>query len=424
MTQNVRRTALSNGLTVITEDFKDLETASIGVWVPIGSRHENLMENGISHVLEHMAFRGTATRTSRQIAEQIENVGGYLNAYTSKEATAYYARTLSGDVPLALDLIGDILKNSTFDAIEFEKERTVILQEIAKTQDSPDDLLYEIFLQTAYPNQPMGRPIAGTAAIVERLTPESVKDYMNRHYGASSMILAASGRVDHDAIVAQARLVLGDLPSDSIVTSDPSRYGGGVVRLSKPLGQAHLMVGFEGPSLTHDDYYVASLLSTLLGGGMSSRLYQEIREKRGLAYSVNAFFMAQRDTGMMFIYVGAGEKDLPQLLPLIADELIALTCDIGDDEIRRAKNQLKSALFMGLESAPARCRQLASQMMVHGAPILTGTITDRINAISGDDIQNLCRQMMAGRPTIAALGAIQTLNPNDDALEALFKIQA
>lgn len=421
MTDDLRVSTLSNGMTVVTETYPLLETASVGVWVPIGSRHEQAHENGISHFLEHMAFRGTQRRTSQQIAQEIETVGGYLNAYTSKEATAYYARVLADDVPLALDLLGDILQNSTFDAASFDKERTVILQEIARIQDNPDDLIYESLQQVAYPHQSMGRPISGTASVVSTLTPGSVRGYMDRHYGASSMVLAASGKIDHDQIVAQGERILGSFRRDSDTSADKTRYEGGVIRTAKKLGQSHVMIGFEGPHLTHDDYYAAVILSSILGGGMSSRLYQEIREKRGLAYAVNSFFSAQRDTGMLSFYGGTADEDLASLLPIMAEQMMKVAVHVADDELTRAKNQCKAALFMGLESAPARCRQLAQQMIIHGAPMSSATIIDRINHVSTTDIMDLSRKMTTGRPTIAVLGDVSTLDAYSDRdLEKMF----
>ncbi|MEO1613437.1 MAG: pitrilysin family protein, partial [Pseudomonadota bacterium] len=293
----IRLSTLSNGFRVITEHMPGMGSAAIGVWIGAGSRNEAESQNGIAHFLEHMAFKGTARRSALDIAEEIENVGGHLNAYTSREATAYYARVLAEDAPLALDIIGDILTGSTFETAEIELERGVILQEIGQTLDTPDDIIFDWLQETAYPGQPIGRSILGPAERVSGFGEGDLRGFIDAHYAPGNMILSAAGGVDHDALLTEAERHFGHLTAREAPARDGARYEGGLLREVKDLEQAHLCMAFEGPAYRGDDFYATQLMSVALGGGMSSRLFQEAREKRGLCYTIFAQAGAYQDSG-------------------------------------------------------------------------------------------------------------------------------
>ena len=286
---SVEVTRLANGLTVASDPMPSVETASVGVWVDVGTRHEDAAINGVAHLLEHMAFKGTERRSAAAIAEEIESVGGHLNAFTTREHTAYYAKVLAEDVPLAVDIVADILQHSTFDEAELARERAVVLQEIGQAADTPDDIIFDHFQETAFPGQAMGRPVLGSAGIVAELPRNTVADYMHRNYGASGMVLAAAGRVDHQALVRLAERAFADLAPGERHRSEVARYSGGEFRETRDLEQVHVVLGFDGVSFHDRDQYAVSVFSAALGGGMSSRLFQEVREKRGLVYSIYSF---------------------------------------------------------------------------------------------------------------------------------------
>ena len=274
---SVQTSRLANGLRVVSDPVDHVETASIGLWVDVGARCESEETNGMSHLLEHMAFKGTERRSARDIAEEIEAVGGHLNAYTSRETTAYYAKVMKEDVPLALDLLADILQHSTFDPEELERERAVVIQEIAQVNDTPDDLVFDRFQETAYPDQPLGRSILGPPERVGSYSRDALAAYMAAQYRAARMVLAGSGRIDHDGLVAAAEEAFTALPEGPTAAPAAAVYGGGDCRVPRDLEQAHVVVGFDGLAYDDDDLYALQVLSTLLGGGMSSRLFQEIR---------------------------------------------------------------------------------------------------------------------------------------------------
>ena len=324
MSETTRITTLDSGLRVATETMASVQTASVGVWIDVGARYETPEVNGVAHMLEHMAFKGTERRSARAIAEAIENVGGHLNAYTSREHTAYYARVMADDLPLAAELLADILQHSIFDESELARERTVILQEIGQVQDTPDDLVFDLFQETAYPGQSLGRSILGPAEIVAALPRTALIDYMAHHYGPEHLVLAAAGKVEHERLVELAERLFRDLPAPAPHRPDDARYEGGERREERELEQAHLLLGLPAFSYMDDDFYALQVLSTMLGGGMSSRLFQEVRENRGLAYSVFSFASCYDDTGVLGIYAGTGEKETAELVPVVCDEFLKL----------------------------------------------------------------------------------------------------
>jgi predicted Zn-dependent peptidase len=404
-----RLATLPNGLRIVTDRIDTVDTVSLGLWVDIGTRHEAPEINGVAHFLEHMAFKGTERRSARAIAEEIEAVGGHLNAYTSRESTAYYAKVLKEDVPLALDILADILLHSTFDPDEFERERAVILQEIGQAHDTPDDIIFDYFQERAFPAQAMGRPVLGTSDIIGRLSREAVVSYLRGHYSASHFVLSASGNLDHDRVVALAGELLSEMPGDLPVATEPARYVGGDHREDRDLEQLHLVLGLPGVSLSDPDYYAAAVLSTAFGGGMSSRLFQEVREKRGLVYAIHSFVHGYRDGGLFGIYAGTGEAEAAELMPVLCEETMRLTDGLAPGELARAKAQMKAGLLMSLESTGARCEQMATHMLVHGAPFDPAEIVRRVEAVDEAAIARVVASWRGATPTLAALGPLGRL---------------
>jgi predicted Zn-dependent peptidase len=405
---------LTNGMRVVTDHIESVESASLGIWVGVGARHEHEDVNGVAHMLEHMAFKGTKRRSARGIAEEIEAVGGSLNAYTSRENTAYFARVLKADVPLAIDILADILQNSTFDSDELSRERAVVIQEIGQSFDTPDDLVFDHFQEIAYPDQPLGRSILGSAERIGGMSRETIAGYMNRTYTAPGMVLAAAGKVDHAAIVAQAETLFRDLGRGNSPPAAAAIYRGGEHIEDRELEQIHLVLGFDGVAYGDPDYYAVSLLSYLLGGGMSSRLFQEIREKRGLVYSIYGFTSSYVDGGSFGIYAGTGEQEVAELIPVLCDEVNKVTMDVGAEELARTKAQIKAGILMSLESTSARCERLAQHMFVYGRPLSTEEIIAKIDAVDEAAIMRAARRVIATKPTFAALGptaALRRLSP-------------
>ena len=404
---SVKSTTLSNGLTVLTDHMPHLESASIGIWVKSGSRSERDDEHGLSHLLEHMAFKGTASRSARQIAEQIESVGGELNAATSIEHTGYFARTLKDDVGLAADILADILQNSTIDADELAREQHVIVQEIGASHDSPDDQVFDLFQSAAYPDQPLGRTILGTVESVQGFTPDAIRAYMDRNYVGDRMVLSAAGNVDHDALVEIADKRFSGLKRDGAPEPLKANYIGGDSRASTDHEQAHVVLGLEGRAYNSDGFYAAQILASILGGGMSSRLFQEVREKRGLCYSVYAFHWAFADSGIFGVAAATGEGELPELLPVILDEMRAATETITEEEVVRVRNQIRAGLLMSLESPSSRAGQLARQQILWGRPIPLAETVERINRITADRVKKIAREIFSGKKlSVAGVGPL------------------
>lgn len=403
----VEITTLANGFRVVSEPMPGWASAALGVWVEAGTRHERAEENGIAHFLEHMAFKGTTRRSARRIAEEIEGVGGYLNAYTSRERTAYYARVLAEHVPLALDIIGDILRDSRLDEGDIELERGVILQEIAETLDTPDELVFDWLQEVAFPGQPMGRPVLGTPGTVRAIARADLARFIATHYRPERMILAAAGAVDHGALVRLAESLFGDMAPGAAAAAEPARYGGGERRGRKALEQAHVAFGLAAPSVREEDFYAAQILATLLGGGMSSRLFQELREKRGLCYTVHAQYSAWSDAGLLTVYGGTGEEELGEFLSLALAETSRAARDVAAAEVERARAQTRAGLLMGLESASARAERLAAMLAVWGrVPPLEETIA-KVEGVGVEEAREVARRMLASPVSLVLYGPVE-----------------
>jgi predicted Zn-dependent peptidase len=402
---SVEVTRLPSGLVVVTDAMSHLETASLGVWVGSGSRDESPDEHGISHLLEHMAFKGTTRRTARQIAEEIEAVGGDLNAATGVETTAYYARVLRADVSLGLDVLADILADPTFDPDELTREKNVIAQEIGACEDTPDDLIFDYLQATAFPDQPMGRSILGTRTTVRSFDSKRLRTYLARNYRAPDMVIAAAGAVEHAHVVAEADKRFSSFKGPAAPVPEPAHFDGGTRIEPRELEQVHLALSLEGVSQKDPALYSLQVFTSVLGGGMSSRLFQEIREIRGLCYSIYAFHAPYIDTGLFTLYSGTDAADAAELMRVAVDQITAAADTLTEAEVARAKAQMKAGLLMALESSSTRAEQIARQMIIYGRPIPLDEIVGKIEAVTVDSARAAGRDLIArGRPAVAALG--------------------
>ena len=404
-----RITTLPNGFRIVTEPMPGLASAAVGIWVMAGARHERAEQNGIAHFLEHMAFKGTATRSSLQIAEEIEDVGGYINAYTSREMTAYYARVLEADVPLALDVVSDIVLNGAFDPREIETERHVILQEIGQAADTPDDVIFDWLQEATYPDQPIGRPILGPAERIAHYGASDLRSFVKGHYGPGQMILAAAGAVHHDTLVKLAEDLFGHLPAFDAGVADPASFHCNERREIKTLEQAHFALAIEGPAFRDPDLFTAQIFAGAMGGGMSSRLFQKLREERGLCYTTFAQAGSHDDTGSITVYAGTGGEDIRDLANLTIDEFRRATQDMKESEIARARTQMKAGLLMGLESPSSRAERLARLLAIWGrVPDLSETV-ERIDAVDLPAIKTYAEKLASeARMSMALYGPVAT----------------
>jgi predicted Zn-dependent peptidase len=398
---------LANGLRIVSHRMPNLETVSMGIWVGVGARHEAVTQQGISHLLEHMAFKGTKRRSAKDIAEEIEAVGGELNAATSLETTAYFTRVLAGDIGLGLDILADILLNPRHASSELEREREVVLQEIAATRDSPDEIAYELLQDAAFPDQAIGRPILGTTASVKSFRSPDLRKFMTANYGAKRMVLSAAGKIDHDQLVRHAEALFGSMNGGVGGRFEPARYSGGTRSSNKPFEQSHLLLAFEGPSYSAPDYYAAQVFSSHFGGGISSRLFQEVRERRGLCYSVYSSYWALADTGLFGIHAATGVSMMEELIKVVAAEFRrAATKKLSDAELSRAKAQIKAGMLMGLESSSARAEYMARQMLLFNRLIDTKEVVERIEAVTPDAVRDLAAKLLTqSKPSVTVVGA-------------------
>ncbi len=403
---SVRLTTLPSGLRVVTDANPALRTAALGLFVAAGSRNELGHEHGLSHLLEHMAFKGTRRRNAREIAETIENVGGDLNAETGVEQTGYFAHVLREDVGLALDLLADIYCDSLFDAEELAKEKNVIVQEIGAVEDTPDDLVFDHLGAAAFARQPIGRPILGTAQTVQSFTPQAISAYLDRNYRAGATVVAAAGAVDHEALCERAETALAALGPGGVPAAEPGRYTGGEILTRKTLEQTHITVAFEGRALTDDEHDAAQIFSAAVGGGMSSPLFQEVREKRGLAYAIHTFHWAFADCGLFGFYAGCAGADVAELTAAALDTLAEAAERIDEAAVARARAQMKVGTLSVLEQPGSRAQQLARQVFAYGRTLTLEETIGRIEGVDAARARAAGRTMLASKPTVAAIGRI------------------
>lgn len=415
----VSTSRLSNGVTVVTESMPHLESVALGVWVGSGARNELEIQHGVSHLLEHMAFKGTRRRSARDIAEAIEAVGGEVNAATSIDQTSFYARLLKDDIALGLDVLGDILTDSLFDPTEMRREQHVIMQEIGAALDTPEDLAFDMFQEAAFPDQAIGRNILGTVESISRFQPDDIRSFLTTHYRGPNIVIAAAGQIDHEEFALQAQQRFQAFAPADAPASPAAHYQGGEALCEKTLQEAQILLGFEAPSVLSDELYTGQLLSAILGGGMSSRLFQEIREDRGLCYSIYSFHWPFADTGLFGVHAATSAEDIEELMPIMLDTLAGMQDRVSDTELDRAKTQLRASLLMSLESPVARAGQLGRQILIRGRPLELEEVVAKIEAVGKNDIGELAGRIVNSPGTLAAVGPIAPLPGLDDISDRL-----
>ena len=408
-----RVSTLDNGLRIVTHHMPAFESVTFGVWNNVGSRDEHEKINGTAHFLEHMAFKGTKTKSAKQIAEKIDSVGGFINAYTSEETTAYFVKLLEQDLQVGIDVISDILQNSTFESKELETERGVILQEIGMYLDDPSEMVGDYWQKTAFPDQPVGRLIIGTKEIIQSIEREKIINFMQSNYHPTKMIVSAAGKINHDKLVEQITNSMTNLPKGKISERIKAIYKGGEYREDKELEQIHLVLGFEGLDFYDDDYYALKIYSAIMGAGMSSRLFQEIREKRGLVYSIYASARSFYDTGTFQVVAGTGKEEIKELLPVLCDELHNSPKNLTEKEIEKSKTQLKAATLMSLESTMSNAGLAVHQLFTEGKLIDIQEILEKINNVTRTSIEKVANKILSSKPTISSIGPIKSLETLD-----------
>ncbi|WP_273722973.1 pitrilysin family protein [Bartonella sp. AU18XJBT] len=412
---------LSNGLTIATHTMQHIDSVALGIWVKVGSRNETSTQHGIAHLLEHMAFKGTENRTAFQIATDIEDVGGEINATTSIETTAYFARVLKSDIPLSIDILADILMHSKFDDDELEREKQVIFQEIGAAHDTPDDIVFDHFTETAFRHQSLGRSILGTAKTIQSFTSTDLHDFINKQYSADRMIVVAAGAVEHESFLREVESRLGTFRSHSTAPlTNLANYVGGDFREYRDLMDTQVVLGFEGRAYHARDFYAAQILSIILGGGMSSRLFQEVREKRGLCYSIYAFHWGFSDTGLFGVHAATGQEGLKELIPVILDELSKVSKNIHANELQRAQTQYRANLTMSQENPSSQAHLIARQILLYGRPIPISETIERLSLITPQRLTDLAHRLFTNStPTLTAVGPVGPLINFDDLTSTL-----
>ena len=413
VTSRVRRTTLPSGLRVVTEHLAGVRSASIGVWVGVGSRDEARSLHGASHFLEHLLFKGTAGRSALDISVELDEVGGEVNAFTTKEYTCFHARVLDADVPVAVDVLGDMVAGSRVDAADVEAERDVILDEIAMHDDDPDDVAHNLLAAQAWGDAPLGRPVAGTAASVAALTREQVRRFYGRHYRPGNTVVAVAGNVEHDRVVATVSrafdrggfLDRADEPARPRAVARARGVSPGVRRTKRPFEQVNLVLGVRGLTRSDPRRFALGVLTTVLGGGASSRLFQEVRERRGLAYSVYAFADHHVDAGLVGVAAGCLPGRDEELLATVRHELGRLAADgVTEAELVRGQGQLRAGLVLGLEDSTARMARIAKAELVHDGLLGVDDLIARIDAVTLDEVRSLARSLFAQRELLAVVG--------------------
>ena len=400
---SVEITRLANGLRIVSESRKSIQTVAVGVWVDIGARHEPQKLNGITHCLEHMLFKGTDRRSARDIAFEIEAVGGHMNAYTSRDNTTYYARVMKDDMELAVDLLADIVLNSTCADVELKREKEVILQEIGQALDTPDDIVFDHLQAAAYRDQSIGRTILGEPETVRALTHNDLKAYLKRNYTASNIVVSAVGNLEHADLVRMVEEKFAALETGTVTKTETALYTGGRITEKRDLEQVHITAAWPGCSFTDADYYALQVYSTILGGGMSSRLFQEVREERGLAYSIYSFTSSHKDTGIFGLYAGTGPEMAGDMMPVIRGEMEALVKGPTDEEFTIARAQLKSGLMMALEATTSRMEQLGRQLLVFDRILPIEEMTGNVDTVAKSDVAQIAERIVSSKTASVAI---------------------
>jgi predicted Zn-dependent peptidase len=391
---NIKKEVLDNGLTILTEQMPHVRSISLGIWLKIGSRSETQELNGVAHFIEHLLFKGTAHRTAEQIARQVDSIGGHLDAFTAKETICYSTKVLDEHLPVAFDILADLLIYPKFDAEEMEKERSVILEEIKMVEDTPDDLVHEIFIQNFWKDQPLGRPILGTKQTVSKLYRDKVVEFFQEFYTPDDLVIAAAGNLEHGAVVDLVAGKFGNLRTrrNGHVEVPAHTHSRITIRNKKELEQVHICLGVPSRSLSHDDRYACYILNTLLGGGMSSRLFQNIREKQGLVYAIFSGLNSYRDTGCLSIYAGTSLETAEKVVDLVIQEFRNLKQQpVDSEELRRAKDHLKGSLMLSLESTSSRMSNLARQELYFGKYFSLDEMINSIEQVTAEEVQSLAK---------------------------------
>ncbi|MAH04284.1 MAG: pitrilysin family protein [Pseudomonadota bacterium] len=407
-------TTLDNGLRIITDEIPHVHTVATGVYCGVGTRHEDMAENGVAHMVEHMLFKGTKSFSATQLAEAVENLGGSTNAFTGRETTGYYIHLMKEDLGAALNVLSEQIQLSTMPPEEIERERGVILQEIGMYADTPDEHIFDIHQETAYANQTLGAPILGTPEIIKGMSRESLTGYVERLYTPNNMVISVAGNAKHDDVVAQVEKLFTHLPAAREASYTAANYTGGECRLPKDGEQAHVIVGFQGVSHYDDDNFAAKVLSQIMGGGMSSRLFQEIREKRGLVYSIYSYNMTFNDDGHFGIYAGTDPKSLPELLPVLCEELNNIRTDISEEELKRAKARMRAGMLKGEESVLRRNNSQAGFLLKHDKVLDIEERIQMLDAVQIEDVLRIARRIFASKVTLSGHGPLDHLERYDD----------
>ncbi len=403
--EKAKITTLNNGIKIISQNYKNAQSVSLGVWVCAGARDEKENEMGMAHFLEHMAFKGTKNRNAKQIVVEIENVGGYMNAYTSREETAYYVKVLPENLNLAVDILSDIINNSILPEEEIERERGVIIQEIGQSIDSPDDKVFDAFNNACYPNHTLGKPILGSVDTVSKFNKKQLNNYMKRNYGSNKIIISASGNLEHDIFIQSLEKKFGSLKKNILNKRKIPVWQSTKSVVERDLEQCHIIFGFSGFSALSENRYPLMLLSNIFGGGMSSKLFQEIRENKGLCYSIFSYSQMVSDSGIFGVYAGTSNESANKMLELSAKELISCTDDISENELKRAKQQAKAGILMGQDSANLMMNSNARQMILFGKLFNNEEIIEKIDSINSQDLQELAANIISNsKPTLAIVG--------------------
>ena len=401
----IKSTKLNNGMTVISDSIDSIETISLGIFVSVGSVNEEDNQKGLSHFLEHMVFKGTTTRNALQISSEIESVGGIMNAFTGQEMTGFHVKILKEHLPLAIDIISDMLQNPTFDPIEFDRERKVVIQEIKMVNDSPDDYISDLFQSTCFTNERLGSPILGFEEGILSYTPDDIRNYMNTNYSIDKMVLVASGNVKHDELVDLANKFIVKLKQFRTKQVKKQNYTGGYLYKERDLEQIHIMIGYEGYSYNDDNKYKLMLLSSILGSGSSSRLFQEVREKRGLVYTVYSTTSSFRDTGTFGVYAACEPSKTGEVISIVKEELNKIQSNLSIEELNKAKMQLKSSILMGLEQNSNRMEKIASQYLLEGKINEVDETINSINCLNIEDIESIASSIINNNKyTLTILG--------------------
>lgn len=413
-------TKLDNGLRIITEQVRDVDSVALSIRVGVGSRAESASQNGISHFLEHMAFKGTKTRTAFEIAKAFDDIGGVFNACTGRESTTYYAKVLKKDIKTGIDILIDILMNSTFPEDELEREKGVVIQEIFQTNDSPSDIIFDKYFEAAYKDQPFGRSILGTQDTVKSFTREDLNNYINEHYFGENMLFTVAGNVEHEEVTKD---FLSKIHSKELKKKQSASYIGGEYLENRKLDQVHLLIGLPSVSRHDDRYHTFKVLNSILGSGMSSRLFQEVREKQGLAYSVYSFNSSYADTGILSIFAGTDSSNLDKLLKSITTELKKLsTDDLKEEEVNRVKERIKSQILMSRESVGSRAEALGHYYGNYNKYISKNELIEKISAVTATDVKKAAEELLSQheKTTLAAVGEIKSL-PSYDKVVSMLK---